>query len=151
MHDEDDQASGRNEKTSGHGAGPSPDHRSDHSPGPGPGPGPGSGNGNSNAEPPQTAGREDVVTMTFHCQDPRWATAVRLGDASHDLGEHETSSMAMNAAMKYYYEQRPQTRRRKGGSGTVAEAGSGQSGGRSRGAGGARKGRTRASGESGGR
>jgi hypothetical protein len=58
---------------------------------------------------------KDVVTISYWGDEPRWCSEVTLGATPHDLGEFATLSMAMNAAMKFYYEQRPAARRRGAG------------------------------------
>lgn len=56
--------------------------------------------------------RQDTVTLTLLCAGGRWHTLVTLGTVSHDLGPQPTASAAMNAAMAFYYQQRPPSRRR---------------------------------------
>lgn len=58
---------------------------------------------------------KDVVTISYWGDEPRWCSEVTLGPTPHELGEFATLSMAMNAAMKFYYEQRPAARRRGAG------------------------------------
>jgi hypothetical protein len=60
---------------------------------------------------------KDVVTISYWGDEPRWCSEVTLGPTPHELGEFATLSMAMNAAMKFYYEQRPAARRRGAGKG----------------------------------
>jgi len=66
--------------------------------------------------PAQPAGdspvRQDTVTMSLLCDRGRWHATVTLGTVRHDLGVQPTASDAMNAAMRFYYLQRPRTRRR---------------------------------------
>ena len=64
-----------------------------------------------------TLGGKDVVTISYWGDEPRWCSEVTLGPTPHELGEFATLSMAMNAAMKFYYEQRPAARRRGAGKG----------------------------------
>ena len=62
-----------------------------------------------------TLGGKDVVTISYWGDEPRWASEVTLGPTPYELGEFATLSMAMNAAMTFYYEQRPAARRRGAG------------------------------------
>jgi hypothetical protein len=64
-----------------------------------------------------TLSGKDVVTISYWGDEPRWCSEVTLGPTPHELGEFATLSMAMNAAMKFYYEQRPAARRRGAGKG----------------------------------
>ena len=43
----------------------------------------------------------------------RLLAEVTLGSVTHELGSFTTASKAMNAAMKFYYEQRPAAKRRQ--------------------------------------
>jgi hypothetical protein len=65
-----------------------------------------------------TLGGKDVVTISYWGDEPRWHSEVSLGPTPHELGEFATLSMALNAAVKFYYEQRPAARRRRAGKGT---------------------------------
>ena len=51
--------------------------------------------------------------MRYFGAGERWTAEVTLGPVLHELGSFTTASKAMNAAMKFYYEQRPAAKRRQ--------------------------------------
>ena len=51
--------------------------------------------------------------MRYYGLGERWTSEVTLGPITHELGSFTTASKAMNAAMKFYYEQRPAAKRRQ--------------------------------------
>jgi hypothetical protein len=58
-------------------------------------------------------GHRDTIAVRFFGIGERWTAEVTLGPITHELGSFTTASKAMNAAMKFYYEQRPAAKRRQ--------------------------------------
>ena len=58
-------------------------------------------------------GHRDTIAVRFYGVGERWTAEVTLGPVLHELGSFTTASKAMNAAMKFYYEQRPAAKRRQ--------------------------------------
>jgi hypothetical protein len=58
-------------------------------------------------------GHRDTIAVRFFGVGERWTAEVTLGPVTHELGSFTTASKAMNAAMKFYYEQRPAARCRQ--------------------------------------
>ena len=56
--------------------------------------------------------QRDTIAVRYFGLGERWTAEVTLGPITHELGSFTTSSKAMNAAMKFYYEQRPAAKRR---------------------------------------
>jgi hypothetical protein len=57
--------------------------------------------------------QRDIIAVRYFGVGERWTAEVTLGPITHELGSFTTSSKAMNAAMKFYYEQRPSAKRRQ--------------------------------------
>jgi hypothetical protein len=57
--------------------------------------------------------QRDQIAVRFFSLGERWTAEVTLGSTMHELGSFTTASKAMNAAMKFYYEQRPAAKRRQ--------------------------------------
>lgn len=55
----------------------------------------------------------DTIAVRYFGLGERWTAEVTLGSVTHELGSFTTASKAMNAAMKFYYEQRPAAKRRQ--------------------------------------
>jgi hypothetical protein len=55
----------------------------------------------------------DTIAVRYFGLGERWTAEVTLGTTTHELGSFTTASKAMNAAMKFYYEQRPAAKRRQ--------------------------------------
>lgn len=55
----------------------------------------------------------DTIAVRYFGLGERWTAEVTLGTVMHELGSFTTASKAMNAAMKFYYEQRPAAKRRQ--------------------------------------
>lgn len=55
----------------------------------------------------------DTIAVRYYGVGERWTAEVTLGSTRHELGSFTTASKAMNAAMKFYYEQRPAAKRRQ--------------------------------------
>lgn len=55
----------------------------------------------------------DTIAVRYFGLGERWTAEVTLGTVTHELGSFTTASKAMNAAMKFYYEQRPAAKRRQ--------------------------------------
>jgi hypothetical protein len=58
-------------------------------------------------------GQRDTIAVRYYGLGERWTAEVTLGSVTHELGSFTTASKAMNAAMKFYYEQRPAAKRRQ--------------------------------------
>ena len=56
----------------------------------------------------------DTIAVRYFGVGERWIAEVTLGSVTHELGSSTTASKAMNAAMKFYYEQRRAAKRRQG-------------------------------------
>jgi hypothetical protein len=67
------------------------------------------------AEPAEAIddGHRDTIAVRYFGLGERWTAEVTLGPVTHELGSFTTASKAMNAAMKFYYEQRPAAKRRQ--------------------------------------
>jgi|EndMetStandDraft_4_1072995.scaffolds.fasta_scaffold28241_3 hypothetical protein len=57
--------------------------------------------------------QRDTIAVRYFGLGERWTAEVTLGAVTHELGSFTTASKAMNAAMKFYYEQRPAAKRRQ--------------------------------------
>jgi hypothetical protein len=57
--------------------------------------------------------QRDTIAVRYFGLGERWTAEVTLGSVMHELGSFTTASKAMNAAMKFYYEQRPAAKRRQ--------------------------------------
>jgi hypothetical protein len=57
--------------------------------------------------------QRDTIAVRYFQLGERWTAEVTLGPVMHELGSFTTASKAMNAAMKFYYEQRPAAKRRQ--------------------------------------
>jgi hypothetical protein len=57
--------------------------------------------------------QRDTIAVRYYGLGERWTAEVTLGPVTHELGSFTTASKAMNAAMKFYYEQRPAAKRRQ--------------------------------------
>jgi hypothetical protein len=57
--------------------------------------------------------QRDTIAVRYFGLGERWTAEVTLGPVTHELGSFTTASKAMNAAMKFYYEQRPAAKRRQ--------------------------------------
>ena len=57
--------------------------------------------------------QRDTIAVRYFGLGERWTAEVTLGSTTHELGSFTTASKAMNAAMKFYYEQRPAAKRRQ--------------------------------------
>lgn len=57
--------------------------------------------------------QRDTIAVRYFGLGERWTAEVTLGSLTHELGSFTTASKAMNAAMKFYYEQRPAAKRRQ--------------------------------------
>lgn len=57
--------------------------------------------------------QRDTIAVRYFGVGERWTAEVTLGSVTHELGSFTTASKAMNAAMKFYYEQRPAAKRRQ--------------------------------------
>jgi hypothetical protein len=57
--------------------------------------------------------QRDTIAVRYFGLGERWTAEVTLGSVTHELGSFTTASKAMNAAMKFYYEQRPAAKRRQ--------------------------------------
>jgi hypothetical protein len=70
---------------------------------------------NEAGEPAEASGDEqrDSIAVRYFGVGERWTAEVSLGPVTHELGSFTTASKAMNAAMKFYYEQRPAAKRRQ--------------------------------------
>jgi len=69
----------------------------------------------ASSEPAEGADDEqrDTIAVRYYGLGERWTSEVTLGPITHELGSFTTASKAMNAAMKFYYEQRPAAKRRQ--------------------------------------
>jgi hypothetical protein len=59
--------------------------------------------------------QRDTIAVRYFGEGERWTAEVTLGPVLHELGSFTTASKAMNAALKFYYEQRPAAKRRQYG------------------------------------
>jgi hypothetical protein len=69
----------------------------------------------ASAEPAEASddAHRDTIAVRYFGAGERWTAEVTLGPIMHELGSFTTASKAMNAAMKFYYEQRPAAKRRQ--------------------------------------